>query len=88
MKSSAFIREWLSRGRSDYIDIKYYRNGDLANYYQKNSITTELQSKWFQQILEAVVVIHSHGVIHSDLALRQFFLDDELNLRLGDFNSS
>jgi serine/threonine protein kinase len=82
------IAEWLSRGRSDYIDIKYYRNGDLANYCQKNSITAELQSKWFQQILEAVVVIHSHGIIHSDLALRQFFLDDELNLRLGDFNSS
>ena len=33
-------------------------------------------------------MIHSHGVIHSDLALRQFFLDDDFNLRLGDFNSS
>ncbi|CAG8007858.1 unnamed protein product [Penicillium salamii] len=82
------IAEWLSRGRSDYIDIKYYRHSDLANFCQKNTITAELQSKWFQQMLEAVVVIHSYGVIHSDLALRQFFLDDELNLRLGDFNSS
>ncbi|GIK04366.1 hypothetical protein Aspvir_008447 [Aspergillus viridinutans] len=82
------IAERLSRGRSDYIDIKYYQHGDLANYCQKNTITAELRSKWFQQILEAVVVIHSHGVIHSDLALRQFFVDDKLNLRLGDFNSS
>ncbi|OQD98414.1 hypothetical protein PENSOL_c009G00629 [Penicillium solitum] len=39
-------------------------------------------SKWFKQILEAVVVIHSFGVIHSDLALRQFFV------HLGDFGSS
>lgn len=82
------IAEWLSKGRSDYVDIKYYQHGDLANYCQKNTITPELQSRWFQQILEAVVVIHSHGVIHSDLALRQFFLDDDFNLRLGDFNSS
>ncbi|KAL4800900.1 kinase-like domain-containing protein [Aspergillus venezuelensis] len=45
-------------------------------------------AKWFRQIIEAVVVIHSRGVIHSDLALRQFFVDDDLNLRLGDFNAS
>lgn len=82
------IAEWLSRGRSDYIDIKYYRHGDLMNYCQENIVTPELRSKWFQQILEAIVFIHSHGVIHSDLALRQFFLDDDFNLRLGDFNSS
>jgi serine/threonine protein kinase len=82
------IAECLSRGRSDYIDIKYYRHGDLANYCQKNTVAAELQSKWSRQILEAIVVIHSHGIIHSDLALRQFFLDDEFNIRLGDFNSS
>ncbi|RDW83588.1 uncharacterized protein DSM5745_03914 [Aspergillus mulundensis] len=82
------IAEWLSRGRSDFVDIKYYPRGDLASYSQRNTITAELQSKWFQQILEAVVASHSHGVIHSDLALRQFFVDDALNVRLGDFNSS
>lgn len=75
-------------GKVKYIDIKYYRHGDVASYCQNNSVTFELQSKWFQQILEAVVVIHSFGVIHSDLALRQFFVDDDFNLRLGDFNSS
>lgn len=84
------IAECTSRGSNTvkYVDIKYYRHGDLASYCQKNPITPELQSKWFQQILEAVVLIHSFGVIHSDLGLRQFFVDDELNLRLGDFNSS
>ncbi|KAJ6070564.1 hypothetical protein N7467_011883 [Penicillium canescens] len=84
------IAECTSRGSDQvkFVDIKFYRHGDLACYCQKNSITSELQSKWFQQILEAVVVIHSFGVIHSDLALRQFFVDDNLDLRLGDFNSS
>ncbi|KAJ5276047.1 kinase-like protein [Penicillium chrysogenum] len=57
------IAECLSRGsdRSDrgdrvkFVDIKFYRHGDLTSYCQKNSITSELQLKWFQQILEAVV---------------------------------
>lgn len=81
------IAECISRGcdrsdRVEFVDIKFYRHGDLTSYCQKNSITSELQSKWFQQILEAVVNIHSFGVIHSDLALRQFFIGDNLDLRL------
>lgn len=84
------IAECLSRGSDDvkYIDIRYYPHSDLATYCQKHGTTPTLRSKWFQQILEAIVVIHSFHVIHSDLALRQFLVDDNLNLRLGDFNSS
>ncbi|KAI9837944.1 MAG: hypothetical protein M1837_002652 [Sclerophora amabilis] len=84
------IAQCLSRGRTDYVDVKYYPNGDLVAYLQKHksSITPGLRLKWFQQIIEAVDHIHEHGVIHSDMALRQFFLDDHLNARLGDFNSS
>ncbi len=84
------IAQCLSLGETDYVDVKYYPNGDLVAYFQKNnsSITSSLQLKWFQQIIEAVDKIHEHGVIHSDLAMRQFFVDDDLNARLGDFNSS
>ncbi|QKX63646.1 uncharacterized protein TRUGW13939_10817 [Talaromyces rugulosus] len=82
------IAEWLSKDISNFIDIKYYPHGDLVNYCQKNLIQPELRSKWYQQILESVEFIHSRGVIHSDLALRQFFIDNNLNVRLGDFNAS
>lgn len=84
------IAECLSRGSDDvkYVDIRYYSHSDLASYCQKHSTTPTLRSKWFQQILEAIVVIHSFNIIHSDLALRQFFVDDSLDLRPGDFNSS
>jgi serine/threonine protein kinase len=82
------IAECISLGRDHYVDLKYYRFGDLASYCEKTEVTPCLLSKWFQQILEAIAIIHSFGVIHSDLALRQFFVDDELNLRLGDFNAS
>ncbi|CAG8908882.1 unnamed protein product [Penicillium egyptiacum] len=39
-------------------------------------------------MLEVIVFIYSRGVIHFDLALRQFFIDDNFDLRLSDFNSS
>ncbi|CAG8009293.1 unnamed protein product [Penicillium nalgiovense] len=61
-----------SRGRTDFVDVKYYPKGDLSEFCQKNEVSAELQSKWFRQVIEAV----------------EFFVDDELNIRLGDFNSS
>ncbi|PLB55806.1 kinase-like protein [Aspergillus steynii IBT 23096] len=82
------IARCLSLGHPDYVDIKYYRHGDLVTYCRENKVSPDLQARWFQQIIEAVIVIHKHGIIHSDLALRQFFVDDDLNIRLGDFNSS
>lgn len=34
------------------------------------------------------MLLHSHGVIHSDLALRQYLLDNRLDARLSDFGAS
>lgn len=83
------IAECLSCGEMDFVDIKYYPYGDLAEFMlKKDNLMLEHQKKWFQQIIEAVVKIHEHDIIHSDLALRQFFIDDKLDVRLGDFNSS
>ena len=84
------IAECFSLGRTDVVDTKYYSNGDLAAFVfnKTEQLDFDLQNKWFQQIIEAVKKIHEHDIIHSDLALRQFFLDDNLNVRLGDFNSS
>ena len=84
------IAECLSMDRTDYVDIKYYPNGDLESYSRKNkdSIPPALREKWFLQIIEAVDYLHQHGVMRSDLALRQFLLDDELNTRLAGFDKS
>ena len=78
MDSHPRLARCISRGQTDLVEVEYYPNGDLLGFCQRRKISGELQSKWFQQIIEAVVVIHQYGVIHSDLALRQFFVDDEL----------
>lgn len=82
------IAEYLSHGRTDIVEVKYYPQGDLRAYRNKHELSPELQAKWFQQILEAVIEIHEHHIIHADLALKQFFIDDDFNIRLGDFGAS
>ena len=54
----------------------------------KESTTDASRIRWACQIIEAVVLAHEKGIVHSDLALRQFFLDSDLNARLGDFGAS
>lgn len=84
------IAECLSLGRMDFVDTWYYSNGDLAVFISNwaNNLDRDLWRKWFWQIIEAVNLIHEHNIIYLDLALRQFFLDDNLDICLGDFNSA
>lgn len=76
----------LSLGCLEHVDLEFYPHGTLLDYIQRHPAVPRL--RWARQIIEAVVLIHSKGIIHSDLALRQFFLDEELNARLGDFGAS
>lgn len=81
----------LSIGETlDHVDLEFYPHGTLMSYIQthKESISDASRIRWARQIIEAMVLVHEKGIVHSDLALRQFFLDSDLNVRLGDFGAS
>ena len=82
------IVQCLSFGQTDYVDLKYYPKGELDSYLRENAIEPSQKVKWFEQIIQGVEFVHGCGVIHSDLALRQYFVDEDLNVRLADFNAS
>ena len=39
-------------------------------------------------MIESICFIHAHGVLHSDLRLDQWLLDDDMNARLSDFDGA
>ncbi|KAF2103258.1 kinase-like protein [Rhizodiscina lignyota] len=85
------IANCLSRSKTeDYVDLQYYANGTLPDYIDKNknNISDKLRAQWSWQVIKAVARIHELGIIHGDLALRQYLLDDSLNARLSDFCGS
>ncbi|XP_076648503.1 mitogen-activated protein kinase kinase kinase 4 isoform X2 [Halictus rubicundus] len=48
-----------------------------------------LARKYTHQLLSAVAVLHSHGIVHRDIKTANIFLTDEGNcLKLGDFGSA
>ena len=69
--------------------MAYYKNGDLMQYSKKKGgltqIPIETRLKWMLQLLKAVEFMHAAGYTHRDLKLDNAFLDENLNLALGDF---
>lgn len=53
---------------------------------KRRKILTEVEVKYYTlQLLHALKYIHQHKVIHRDLKLGNFFLDEHLQLKVGDF---
>jgi serine/threonine protein kinase len=47
-----------------------------------------LRLRWVEQLFDAVGFIHSRSVLHGDISCNNIFLDDNLDVKLGDFAGS
>ncbi|RDW83657.1 uncharacterized protein DSM5745_03983 [Aspergillus mulundensis] len=72
----------------DYIDLKYEPYADAASFLGCWQVPSGIRYQFARQAVEAVHYIHGKGVIHSDLAARQFLVDETFSLRLSDFGGS
>lgn len=53
---------------------------------KRRKTITETETRWYmKQIIEGVGYLHSKKIIHRDLKLGNIFLDDALEVKIGDF---
>jgi serine/threonine protein kinase len=78
-----------------YYIFEYCSNGDLRKYISKHIqtspntlIKSDLLWKWFRNLSDAVLFIHNNNLIHMDIKPSNIMLDEEFNLKLGDFDSA
>ncbi|EGX93690.1 Protein kinase-like domain [Cordyceps militaris CM01] len=72
-----------------FVDLEFAPYGHLEDYLKiHHDISDSCRIQFAQEIIEAVVFIHSKGIVHSDLAARQFLVDEALHVRLSDFGFS
>ena len=76
-----------------YFIMEFMNNGDLKSLYLANKLLENHipeEKLWyiFYKCLNGLVYIHQQGLIHRDIKLQNIFLDDELNIKIGDFNVS
>ena len=76
-----------------YFIMEFMNNGDLLSYNAGNIKFHALIPEgklWdiFYKCLSGLNYIHEKGIIHRDIKLKNIFLDDDFNVKIGDFNVS
>eukprot|EP00199_Chlamydomonas_sp_CCMP681_P000941 CAMPEP_0119104632 /NCGR_PEP_ID=MMETSP1180-20130426/2800_1 /TAXON_ID=3052 ORGANISM="Chlamydomonas cf sp, Strain CCMP681" /NCGR_SAMPLE_ID=MMETSP1180 /ASSEMBLY_ACC=CAM_ASM_000741 /LENGTH=504 /DNA_ID=CAMNT_0007089451 /DNA_START=36 /DNA_END=1546 /DNA_ORIENTATION=+ len=84
-----YYDSFLERGKL-YIITEYASNGNLHDYIKKHREVTkqrlpeDLIWKLFIQILMGLNHMHTRKILHRDIKTLNVFLDDDLNVKLGD----
>lgn len=69
-----------------FILLELCRRRSLMELHKRRKALTEPEVRFFmKQILLSVTYLHNQCVIHRDLKLGNLFLNDDLDIKLGDF---
>jgi serine/threonine protein kinase len=81
--------------------IKYFGvlgNGIILQFAEQTSIrqyvarqgqiSLPLRLRWVEQLFDTVRYVHSKNVLHGDISCNNIFLDNNLDVKLGDFSGS
>ncbi|PWN41749.1 Pkinase-domain-containing protein [Ceraceosorus guamensis] len=69
-----------------YFRLELCKNGSMNDILKRRGAYTEPETRFFMiQILAGVQYMHINSVIHRDLKLGNIFLDEGMNVKIGDF---
>jgi 5'-AMP-activated protein kinase catalytic alpha subunit len=69
--------------------MEYVPSGELYNLIERRGRLPESEArKYFQQIISAIEYCHDHGVSHRDIKPENILVDNEKNIKVGDFGLS
>lgn len=72
-----------------FISMEYAANGSVLDLLlQRSQFTEPLGRKFFRELIGAVRYLHRYDVVHRDLKLENLMLNDEFEVKLGDFGFS
>ncbi|MEQ2213247.1 hypothetical protein XENOCAPTIV_011806 [Xenoophorus captivus] len=69
-----------------YIFLELCSRKSLAHIWKERRTLTEPEVRYYlRQIISSLKYLHSRGILHRDLKLGNFFINENMELRLGDF---
>lgn len=89
---SIYTLQQLIKKETPYISLNLmiqteYCSGETLKTYlnNRNGISRRNNFEIFQQIINGVITIHEGNIIHRDLKPENIFLDENQNIKIGDF---
>uniref|UniRef100_A0AAY4CHT4 non-specific serine/threonine protein kinase n=2 Tax=Denticeps clupeoides TaxID=299321 RepID=A0AAY4CHT4_9TELE len=83
------LLETLETENSFYLVVELCAGGDLMERICDRKRLDEREVRRFtRQILSAVEHLHRHGIVHRDLKIENFLLDEHNNIKIVDFGLS
>ncbi|KAK7907152.1 hypothetical protein WMY93_015764 [Mugilogobius chulae] len=81
--------ETLETENSYYMSMELCAGGDLMDRICERKRLEEREvRRYTRQILSAVDHLHKHGIVHRDLKIENFLLDEHNNIKIVDFGLS
>lgn len=69
-----------------YIVLELCKQRSMMELHKRRPVVTEPECRFYiHQILDGVRYLHDNNIIHRDLKLGNLFLNDKLNVKIGDF---
>lgn len=77
------------KSKDEIIMVIEFAGKELFDYIvQRGKMAEDEARRFFQQIIAAVEYCHRHKIVHRDLKPENLLLDDQLNVKIGDFGLS
>jgi serine/threonine protein kinase len=73
------------KGQRDEGILLERAQSSITEYLRCNFTALQQRLAWVRQAAEAIAAVHAKNVIHRDINVNNFLLDEELNLKLCDF---
>ncbi|KAJ8687080.1 hypothetical protein QAD02_022874 [Eretmocerus hayati] len=69
-----------------YIILELCRKRSMMELHKRRKALTEYETRYYmKQILDGVYYLHQNRIIHRDLKLGNLFLNNDLQVKIGDF---
>ncbi|XP_071104406.1 synaptojanin-2-like [Haliotis cracherodii] len=80
------FRSFFEDSDNVYIVLELCRRRSLMELHKRRKAITEPEARYFvKQVVTACQYLHHNKVIHRDLKLGNLFINDEMEIKIGDF---